>query len=1089
MFSCPAKPSKRGGRNMGGIIVYISCKIIDNVSRVCADFDTGVIFRCDKRLFGLEIDVILACLYFSPENSVSNDGTKAKGIKSFENLIMENVDIFGNKEILLCGDLNSRIGSMSDIDVIDNDIPVLHFVDEITEEISSVRHTEDKIVNKFGRDLIEFCKVHSVFIANGRFGVKSGDFTYLSSMGCSVIDYFLCTKSVFDVIVDFNIDCRSESDHLPIHIEVKIVPLYTTFENHSSDGNVGPVNSKIIIDESNCEVFQSLLYDKVQSGKMYELDKQIEDANFNVDAILQTFESIILDCSSQFKTKHINSKHKRKSQWFDRECKVLKSKMNNLLRKFRQSKHLNDLNSYLDCKQKYNSLCKNKKKDYNTCMRNKLDSLMGKPKLFWRALKNINGKSNQHDKPKISSNQWFKHFKSLFSDNDSETDADIDTSDDYDLTDIEECLFNNEITDDEIIEAVKNINTGKASSGNLIAEHFKYGIHILLPYIRKLFNRLYSSGEFPTCWSTSIVIPIHKKGNPNDTNNYRGIALLDVFSKIYISILTTRVTFYTNAYSKLSEAQAGFRSDYSTIDNGFVLYSIINKYLCKKGKKLYVAFIDFKKAFDSVNRNKLYKALLKHGIKGKLFSSIKSIYQLVKSRVKSNNNILTECFECPIGLRQGCKLSPILFCLFINELESYMRSTVSHGIQLLPNDVELFLLMFADDVGLFSDTIVGLQKQLDELHKYCLEWKLSVNVEKTKIVVFKNGGILAKREKWFYDSQPIEIVNAFAYVGLNFTARMSLSKMSEHMAIKAKHVFISLLKNLYHLLPMSRQMFFKIFDTKISPILLYGSEIWGLEFMNSIEQVHTYACKRFMNVSLKACNLAVMGDCARYPMFILASKRCVKYWIKILNMNNDRYVKKCYFLLKNMDENGHKNWVTTLRLNLFKNGFGYIWEQQMIENPTLFLNEYVNRLKDQYIQEWSDKCNSNGKMEFYCHYKTFFTYEKYLDCVDLMKFRRSISAFRTSSHHLMIEKGRHFGIEREFRYCIHCTDRVENEFHFIVECPLYDQLREKYIPNSFIQQPYLEKFYSLMSCSNETIIRNLAMFIHHAFILRKNIMD
>jgi hypothetical protein len=156
-----------------------------------------------------------------------------------------------------------------------------------------------------------------------------------------------------------------------------------------------------------------------------------------------------------------------------------------------------------------------------------------------------------------------------------------------------------------------------------------------------------------------------------------------------------------------------------------------------KGKKVYVAFIDFNKAIDFVNRSKLYYALYQHGFNGKLLFSIQSIYKSVKSRVKSSINNLTDCFECPLGLRQGCKLSPILFCLFINDLESFLRQNATHGVQLSPGDIEIFLLMFADDVGLISDTIVGLQNQFNGLQKYCLEWKLTGNIEKTKIVVIK----------------------------------------------------------------------------------------------------------------------------------------------------------------------------------------------------------------------------------------------------------------------------------------------------------------------------------------------------------------
>jgi len=105
---------------------------------------------------------------------------------------------------------------------------------------------------------------------------------------------------------------------------------------------------------------------------------------------------------------------------------------------------------------------------------------------------------------------------------------------------------------------------------------------------------------------------VHKKENVNITDNYRGIALIDVISKVYTSILTNRVTFYVEAYRRICESQGVFRAGYSTIDNAYVLYALIQKYLCRKKKTLYVAFIDFQKAFDAVDRPILYNVLQKN---------------------------------------------------------------------------------------------------------------------------------------------------------------------------------------------------------------------------------------------------------------------------------------------------------------------------------------------------------------------------------------------------------------------------------------------------------------------------------------------
>ena len=114
----------------------------------------------------------------------------------------------------------------------------------------------------------------------------------------------------------------------------------------------------------------------------------------------------------------------------------------------------------------------------------------------------------------------------------------------------------------------------------------------------------------------------------------------------------------------------------------------------------------------------------------------------------------------------------ILFAMFIDEL--YTCDCDVRGIQLLPNLTEIFLLMFADDIALIADTVVGLQRQLKRLYDFCQRSKVVVNITKTKIMVFERGGALARWEMWTFNNCKIEVVNGFTYVGLCFTNRLSM---------------------------------------------------------------------------------------------------------------------------------------------------------------------------------------------------------------------------------------------------------------------------------------------------------------------------
>ena len=188
----------------------------------------------------------------------------------------------------------------------------------------------------------------------------------------------------------------------------------------------------------------------------------------------------------------------------------------------------------------------------------------------------------------------------------------------------------------------------------------------------------------------------------------------------------------------VAECQAGFRKNYSTVDQIFNLYAIVKKCLRKKGQKLYVAFVDFRKAFDSVWHDKLLDCIRNQGIKGKLFSALGAMYNSLLSCIRAICKY-SEFFECPVGVRQGCVLSPTLFSLFINQMANHVTPKGRHGIQLVPGVMELFILLFADDVALLSTTPTGLQNQLDSLKTCCQEMKMEVNKDKTKIMVFRKG--------------------------------------------------------------------------------------------------------------------------------------------------------------------------------------------------------------------------------------------------------------------------------------------------------------------------------------------------------------
>ena len=416
-----------------------------------------------------------------------------------------------------------------------------------------------------------------------------------------------------------------------------------------------------------------------------------------------------------------------------------------------------------------------------------------------------------------------------------------------------------------------------------------------------------------------------------DPNNFRGVSLINTICKMFTSILTSRLDKWTEKYNVLHESQAGFRQQYSTTDNIFTLHALAQKYLCRKGGRFYCLFIDFRKAFDSINHDKLWDALERKGINGNFLGIWKSLYSKLKSCVKVDEN-LTKYFDCTIGTRQGCVGSPKIFSLFINDLISYLESKLNQGIFVTTDINDVLTLMFADDVSCFADSVAGLKRLLNELEIFCKSVGLYINFYKTKIIVFRNGGPLRMTEKWLFGGREIEVVSFYKYLGMFFTPKLVWTKTLESQALQGLKSSAFIFKFQKKFGFFSPQDIFKLFDTIVKPVLCYGSEIWGYRYCEKIEKLQSKFCKRFCCLSANTADYLALGECGRLPIATTYMTRCLSYWIKLLRMENHRYPKQAYLMLKRLDEGGKTTWASQIKSILFRFGFGYVWISQDVGN-------------------------------------------------------------------------------------------------------------------------------------------------------------
>ena len=773
-------------------------------------------------------------------------------------------------------------------------------------------------------------------------------------------------------------------------------------------------------------------------------------------------------------------------EWWDIECEQAKKEKYLFLRHFRQSNSRRSLDEYLCSKKRFKTIVYEKKLNHKRVRKQNLVNLRKCPKQFWKSIK---GHKPQKDVTQnIPTNDWFEYFKSLLNpqiDNENQNGNLLaEITQNNDASDLNVLIAENEVK-----QSIIKLHTNKSPGPDgLPAEFFKCTMEHILPYLTTLFNNIFESGNIPDSWGNSIICPLHKKGSLFDPNNFRGVSLINTICKMFTNILTSRLDKWTEKFNVIHESQAGFRRQYSTVDNIFTLHAVTQKYLCKKGGRFYCLFIDFRKAFDSIDHDKLWDALTRKGIEGNFLRIWKSLYSKLKSCVKVDEN-LTNYFDCTIGTRQGCVGSPKIFSLFINDLISYLESKLNQGIFITTDIDDVLTLMFADDVSCFADTVVGLQRLLNELSVFCKSVGLHINFDKTKIIVFRNGGPLRMTEKWVFDGKNIEVVSFYKYLGIFFTPKLVWTKTLESQALQGLKASASIFKFQKNFGFFSPQDIFKLFDTIVKPVLCYGSEIWGYRYYDKIEKIQSKFCKRFCCLSANTSDFMALGECGRLPIAITYMTRCLSYWIKLLRMENYRYPKQSYLMLKRLDGSGKTTWASPIKSMLFRFGFGYIWISQDVGNSKLLMHLFTERLKDCYFQEWLSKVADSEKAEHYKHFKSLLEVEKYLTLELCFKFRQALAKFRCSSHNLMIEKGRHLDLDRIFRNCPFCLKRniytIEDEYHFLMVCPQYEDIRYIYFPENMLNYVTIDKFYNFISSRNEQMITSLAKYLYYAFERRK----
>ena len=410
--------------------------------------------------------------------------------------------------------------------------------------------------------------------------------------------------------------------------------------------------------------------------------------------------------------------------------------------------------------------------------------------------------------------RWQEHFKEVLNRPVPEVATEVEETD----------VVNNgidigEITREEIKSALGDMKSGKAPGiDSITADLLRVDTDTTIQVLHELFNKIWEEESVPEDWLRGLIIKLPKKGDLTSCENWRGITLMSVVAKVLGRVLIKRIVAGTDA--ELRGEQAGFRKGRNTTEQIFVLRNIIEQ-VAEWNSSLYLCFVDYEKAFDSIHRETLWRIMRCYGIPTKIVRMVQVMYTNCRCAVVDGDG-RTDWFEVKSGVKQGCNMSGFLFLLVIDWVMRRSVEGARTGIRWKMTTM-LEDLDFADDLALISSTFGQIQRKIDCLNRSGKGTGLKISTKKTKVMrinVNNNNAVLI-------DGQEVEDVDSFDYLGARITKHGGAEDDIKNRLGKATGAFNKLAK-IWRSGELSKNTKIRIFKSNVIAVLLYGCETWRM---------------------------------------------------------------------------------------------------------------------------------------------------------------------------------------------------------------------------------------------------------------------
>jgi hypothetical protein len=595
------------------------------------------------------------------------------------------------------------------------------------------------------------------------------------------------------------------------------------------------------------------------------------------------------------------------------------------------------------------------------------------------------------------------------------------------------------INEISIKKAIAKLKNAKATGpDNIPGEFLKFGGSPVLNALLQMFCKIKLLEKIPVDWFEGIIKPLHKEGSREMLTNYRGITISSVAYKTLVRIMEEQITSYLEENKVLGELQGAFRKGRRVEDHVFALKGICS--IRKTAKcKTYLAFLDISKAFDKVDRNRIFSLLWDKGIQAKAWCMVKMLYEHVDSKVIFGD-FESDIINIESGVKQGCVLSPSLFNLVMSDLNSMVGD---HG-GVNVGTIHVSGLYYADDVVLMADSEESLNSMLMIAHSFALKWGLTYNDKKSQVMVI---GAKNRNRQWMLGDKIVKETKWYKYLGVIINNRLKdNSHLKDHIEQKAKKLESYMRFTLANHSDINRYDFGNtLWHSAALPSLGHAAGVWFNDTKSSqqIIQSAQYKCgKAVLKLHAMPSRLAMLGDLGWLPLADEMDIKRIEYYQHLLYMDNDRLTKIIFNELLHL-----YNSLTDTTFDYFRNikeilvahGADYMFENDFL------LPQFKCLVSDNNSASFQKGISEQSSLKLYNLIKEDYGCSTYLNTRDnfnmvLLKFklRTGVAGIGEDLHR------QHRGTGT-----CPCCGGYETAKHFILTCEMHNEARFLMLTNLF----------------------------------------